>query len=234
MTALIILEILVVFSISNCICGEISRTLSRTGDEILRKQFWKKFIKIFRTKKNQFLVLLMGFSYLSQNSSFKSKNLVLYLKVFALQNGNIFIQIWKIRLSSCISVPAWLSCSDSYVYAQYYWMLIYYIYFLLKNSTYRHKETFDDGLPDCWVLVAAGTDVGSVSVIECISRLFDVTVISIDVKRRITIKCKKIIRKIQWTTIRWKYHHSPISMIYSPHICFFYTCLSFQRIAKDK
>ncbi len=42
-----------------------------------------------------------------------------------------------------------------------------------------------------------GTDVGSASVIICVSRLFDATVISIDVKRRITIKCKKTIRKIE-------------------------------------
>jgi hypothetical protein len=75
----------------------------------------KEFIKIFQTNKNQCCVLLMGFSYLSQNSSFKSKNLVLYLKLFALQNGNIFVQIWKIRLSSYIGVPAWFSCSDSYM-----------------------------------------------------------------------------------------------------------------------
>jgi len=45
-------------------------------------------------------VLLIGSSYLSQNSSFKSKNLVLYLKMFALQNGNLFIQIWEFRLST--------------------------------------------------------------------------------------------------------------------------------------
>ncbi len=35
--------------------------------------------------------------------------------------------------------------------------------------------------------------------------------ISIDIKRRITIKCKKIITKIQWTIIRWQYHHPLIS-----------------------
>jgi hypothetical protein len=53
----------------------------------------KEFIEIFQTNKNQFWLLLMGFSYLSQNSSYKSKNLVLYLKSFALQNGNVFVQI---------------------------------------------------------------------------------------------------------------------------------------------
>ncbi len=95
MTAWILLNILVVFSILNCICGKNFRTLSHTVDEISRKQFLKKFIKNFQTNKNQFWVLLIGFSYLSQNSSFKSKNLVLYLKMLALQNGNIFIQIWK-------------------------------------------------------------------------------------------------------------------------------------------
>jgi hypothetical protein len=89
------LNILVVFSISNCICGKNFRTLSCAGGEISRKRFLKKFIKNFQTNKNQFWVLLIGFSYLSQNLSFKFKNLVLYLKMLALQNGNIFIQIWK-------------------------------------------------------------------------------------------------------------------------------------------
>ncbi len=74
----------------------------------------KRLTKIFQTNKNQFWVLLIRYSYLSQNSFFKFKNLVVYLKMFALQNGNIFIQIWKIRLSSYIGVQAWLSCSDSY------------------------------------------------------------------------------------------------------------------------
>ncbi len=95
MTAWILLNILVVFSISNCIYSKNFRTLSCAAGEISRKPILKKFIKNFQTNKNQFWVLLIGFSYLSQNSSFKSKNLVLYLKMFALQNGNIFIQIWK-------------------------------------------------------------------------------------------------------------------------------------------
>jgi hypothetical protein len=51
----------------------------------------KKFIKIFRTNKNHFWVLSTRFSYLSQNSSLKSKNLFLYLKLIALQNGNILV-----------------------------------------------------------------------------------------------------------------------------------------------
>ncbi len=95
MTAWILLNILVVFSISNCICGKNFRNLSCAGGEISRKQILKKFIKNFQTNKNHFWVLLIGFPYLSQNSSFKSKKLILYLEMFALQNGSIFIQIWK-------------------------------------------------------------------------------------------------------------------------------------------
>jgi hypothetical protein len=80
------------------------------------------------------------------------------------------------------------------------------MYVPLGNSTCRYKETFDNDLLDCWVPVVGGTDVDSVSVIVSVSRLLDATVISIEVKRRIPIKCKKMIREIKWTTIQWQYH----------------------------
>ncbi len=124
MTEWIWLHILVVFSISNCICGKNFRTYHILLTRYRENNSNKEFIKIFQTNKNQFWVLLIGFSYLSRNSSFKSKNLVLYLKLFALQNENVFIQIWKIRLSNYIGVPAWFSYSGSYEYI--YFSLFYF------------------------------------------------------------------------------------------------------------
>jgi len=69
----------------------------------------------------------------------------------------------------------------------------------------------DNDLLDCCVLVRAGTDVDHRSVIVCVSRLLDATMISVDMKRRITIKCKKIIRKIRWTAIWRQYRRLLIS-----------------------
>ena len=59
--------------------------------------------------KKLFWVLLEEISYLSQNSFFSSKNLVIYLKQIALQNEITFIQIWDYDwAASGVALVQWL------------------------------------------------------------------------------------------------------------------------------
>ncbi len=69
----------------------------------------KNWQKMAYDDKKPILVLSEGLSYLSQNSTFKSKNLAIYLKQFALQNETTFRRK-KVRIEQPRS---WLSCSDS-------------------------------------------------------------------------------------------------------------------------
>ncbi len=49
----------------------------------------EKNLKLIKIIENLFWVLSVELLYLSQNSSIRSKNLTIYLKKCALQNGNI-------------------------------------------------------------------------------------------------------------------------------------------------
>jgi len=84
LTTWTLLDILVVFRLSQCICGKNFRALSRPGDEIAQNYILWKLLKL---NKKLFFMRLIELSYLSQTSSFSSKNLVLYLRKYTLQNG---------------------------------------------------------------------------------------------------------------------------------------------------